>query len=117
MAGQFNNTFTHAPRFFPASNPPYLSNGTGGFTGSKPFSEETAKAIDEEVLRIIKEAHEEALNLLRRFRKELDMLATALISQETLDEQEILKVTGLPPAPPLEFKRAIHGYEEENSPL
>jgi cell division protease FtsH len=54
--------------------------GPGGYGGEKPFSEETARAIDEEV----------------------DALAQALLERETLDEQEILEVTGLPPAPPLE---------------
>jgi hypothetical protein len=29
-------------------------------------------------------------------------LAEALVARETLNEQEILEVTGLPPAPPLE---------------
>ena len=32
-------------------------------------------------------------------RKQLDALAEALVNRETLDEQEILTVTGLPPAP------------------
>jgi cell division protease FtsH len=32
----------------------------------------------------------------------LDLLAEALLSRETLDEQEILDVTGLPPAPALD---------------
>lgn len=81
---------------------PYLSNG--GFSGSNPFSEETAKMIDEEVLRILKQAHEEALSLMKKYRKELDALASALVKQETLDGKEILKVTGLPAAPPLEVK-------------
>src|SRR6185436_1456809 len=40
---------------------PYL-NSLDGFStpGSKPFSEETARAIDEEVQRIIAECHDEA---------------------------------------------------------
>ncbi len=67
-------------------------------------SEETARAIDAEVLRIIRESHEEALRLLRQHRRELDALVDALLSKETLDEEEILKVTGLPPAPPLETR-------------
>jgi cell division protease FtsH len=76
--------------------------GPGGYGGEKPFSEETARAIDEEVSRIIDESHEEALRLLTKYRGELDALAQALLERETLDEQEILEVTGLPPAPPLE---------------
>jgi cell division protease FtsH len=80
---------------------PYLG-GPGGYGAEKPFSEETARTVDSEVLRIIDESHEEALRLLTKHRKELDALAQALLEHETLDEEEILEVTGLPPAPPLE---------------
>ena len=84
---------------------PYLSgpNGYGGaYGGEKPFSEETAEAIDAEVRRIIAESHEEAKRLLTAHRKQLDALATALVARETLSEEEILQVTGLPPAPRLD---------------
>jgi cell division protease FtsH len=79
---------------------PYL--GGGGFPSEKPFSEETARDIDQEVLRIMDESHEGALRLLTKHRRELDALAQALLERETLDEEEILEVTGLAPAPPLE---------------
>ena len=79
---------------------PYLG-GSGGYTGARPFSEATAEAIDAEVLRIIGESHAEATRLLGAHRKQLDALAEALLSRETLSEQEILEVTGLPPAPAL----------------
>jgi cell division protease FtsH len=42
------------------------------------------------------------VQLLRQHRSRLDALAKALLEKETLDEEEILKVTGLPPAPRLE---------------
>jgi cell division protease FtsH len=54
------------------------------------------------VRRIIGESHDEARRLLSVHRKQLDLLASALLSRETLNEQEILEVTGLPPAPALE---------------
>ena len=76
--------------------------GSDGFPGEKPFSEETAKAIDAEVLKIIGESHDEAKRLLIAHRKQLDALAEALLSRETLNEAEILEVTGLPPAPALQ---------------
>ena len=79
---------------------PYLGS-SGGYTGTKPFSEATAQAIDAEVLTIIGESHDEAKRLLSTYRKQLDALAEALVARETLNEQEILEVTGLPPAPPL----------------
>jgi cell division protease FtsH len=79
---------------------PYL--GGGGLAGNKPFSEATAQAIDEEVRKIIGDSYEEARGLLAAHRAQLDALAKALLTRETLDEKEILEVTGLPPAPPLE---------------
>jgi cell division protease FtsH len=82
---------------------PYL-NSSGGYAGARPFSEDTAEAIDAEMLKIIGESHEEAKRLLTVHRKQLDVLAEALVARETLNEQEILQVTGLPPAPALETR-------------
>jgi cell division protease FtsH len=79
---------------------PFLGGGLDGGGGS--FSEETARVIDAEVLRIIAESHDEAKRLLASHRRELDALAQALLAQESLDEKQILQVTGLPPAPALE---------------
>ncbi len=78
---------------------PYLGT-LAGYDGSRAFSEETARAVDAEVRRIIDECHEEARRLLTKHRKELDALAQALLERETLDEQEILEVTGLTFAQP-----------------
>lgn len=80
---------------------PYLQAGSSGYTGGKPFSEQTAEMIDKEVLAIINKSYEEAIRLLEIHRSALDKLVLALLEKETLDEQEILDVTGLPAAPPL----------------
>ena len=87
----------------PAQNAFLGGAGFGG--GEKPFSEETGRRIDAEVMRIIHDSHEQAKTLLRAHRSQLDALVTALLAQETLDEQEILAVTGLPAAPRLESSR------------
>jgi cell division protease FtsH len=86
----------------PRENPYLSGSGGGGYGCAKSFSEETSRAVDAEVFRIIGECHEEGKRLLNAHRRELDALAEALMERETLDEQEILAVTGLPPAPPLE---------------
>jgi cell division protease FtsH len=77
----------------------YVSGGL--LPAAKPFSEETARIIDAEVQRIIDECHDEGRRLLMQHRKELDALVNALLARETLGEQEILQVTGLPRAPEL----------------
>jgi cell division protease FtsH len=80
---------------------PYLASLDGMSSGSRNFSEETARLIDSEVQRIISECHDEASRLLSQHRGALETLAHALLERETLDEQEILEVTGLPAAPAL----------------
>jgi cell division protease FtsH len=79
---------------------PYLAS-LDGMSGPKSVSEETARIVDTEVQRIIDECHDEAARLLGQHRGALDKLASALLERETLDEREILEVTGLPPAPAL----------------
>jgi cell division protease FtsH len=74
-------------------------SGPDGFGGRSPISETTASEVDAEVLRIIRESHDEAKRLLETNRGALDKLAEALLSRETLDEREILDVTGLTPPP------------------
>ena len=93
---------------------PYLG-GAIGFGGEKPFSEETARIVDLEVQRIINESHDEAMRLLSRHRKALDALVRALLERETLDEKEILEVTGLPSAPPLEGRLIQAAYARTQS--
>lgn len=87
---------------------PYLGLGGGG---PREFGEETARVVDAEVQRIIQESHEEAKRLLLAHRAALDALVQALLARETLGEQEILQVTGLPPAPALESRpRDTRGF-------
>jgi len=81
---------------------PFLGDGAGGsWGGARPYSEETAQKIDAEVQKIIRESHERARRLLAEHRGELDALARALLERETLDESELLAVTGLTRAPRL----------------
>ena len=87
----------------PRANP-YLG-GAPTFGADRPFSETTANLIDTEVQRIIAESYADACRLLRTHRKALDALVEALLARETLDEAEILSVTGLPPAAELPERR------------
>ena len=74
---------------------PFLAGPDGDDVGRGSISEDTARTIDAEVLRIIDESHDEAKRLLTKHRRELNALADALLKRETLDEREILEVTGL----------------------
>ncbi len=53
------------------------------------YSEELAKIIDEEVERIIKEAHKKATKLLTEHKSKLDNMARLLIERETIYQEEV----------------------------
>jgi cell division protease FtsH len=65
------------------------------FSGTDEVSEHTQRLIDEETRRIVEEAHEEVIVLLRENRGRLDALANALLEKETLDEDEAYAVAGV----------------------
>ena len=68
-------------------------------TRERPYSDETAKLIDQEVSQLITEAKQRAMLVLKANRPFLDKLAEALLKDETLEEtavDEILSGTKLP---------------------
>ena len=79
------------------------SAASAGFGGAQARSARRPRAsIDAEVQRIIDESHDEAKRAAaRRTAQRSTRWSQALLARETLDEQEILEVTGLPPAPEL----------------
>jgi hypothetical protein len=53
------------------------------------YSQETAAAIDDEVRRIITEAHERATKLLKENRSILDNMSRVLVAKETIYTEEV----------------------------
>ncbi len=58
----------------------------------KKYSEDTAKAIDIEVKKILDEAHERALEIIRSRHDQVDLLAAMLMEFETLDAEDIRRI-------------------------
>src|SRR5579875_3150395 len=65
--------------------------------GVSETSERTQQLVDEEVHRIVEEAHRDVLTLLRDHRSQLDDLVTALLAQETLDQSDAYAAAGITP--------------------
>jgi cell division protease FtsH len=59
---------------------------------SQDISEDTARRIDEEVSRLLREAHQRATELLQKHRDKLDLLTQLLIERETLDGVEVAAI-------------------------
>lgn len=95
-------------------------------------SDETAAAIDEEVVAMIKESYDQALQMLRENRELMDKLAAFLIERETITGKEFMEIfrreKGLPdpeeenkgadPAfQPLTFEDSLQEAKEQTAPV
>ncbi len=67
-------------------------NFMGGFGDGKEYSEETAKAIDEEIKKLIDGLYAETQKILEANRERIDALAKALLKYETLDSQDVDRI-------------------------
>ncbi len=67
-------------------------NFLGGFGESREYSEETARAIDEEVKKLIDSLFDETRKLLQSNRDRIDALAKALLRYETLDANDVDRI-------------------------
>ena len=72
-----------------------VTNQYLGGDSSLACSPETASKIDEEVLTIIKNAHEKAINILKENIEKLHALSSYLIEKETITGDEFMKILAI----------------------
>jgi cell division protease FtsH len=63
----------------------------------KPYSDDTATLMDNEVRRLANEAYDRAKKLLTKYRHELELLAKQLLEKEVLLKSDVEKLIGLRP--------------------
>lgn len=63
-----------------------------GAYGQPNYSQETATIIDDEVRKILDEAHKTAIDIIQSHREQHKAIAEALLKYETLDERQILSL-------------------------
>lgn len=78
----------------------YDSQGRDAFT--KPYSEDTAKVIDEEVSKLIEGQYQRALQLLGENQEKLAQLADRLLSSEVIFKEDLEAIFGKRPWDPIE---------------
>lgn len=72
----------------------YDSSGQSEYNFGKPYSEETAKTIDQEISKIIETQYERALNILAENRPKLDALAAKLLEKEVIFREDLEEIFG-----------------------
>ncbi len=61
----------------------------------RPYAEETQRAIDTEVARLLREAEVRAADVLRAHRETLDRVIELLLERETIDGSDLAKIAGV----------------------
>jgi cell division protease FtsH len=68
---------------------PTFLNGAPGMPPAREYSEETARAIDEEISGLMREAHDRVREILTKKSDQLETLSATLLEKETLQGEEL----------------------------
>ncbi len=84
------------------------------YNQTKGYSERVAYDIDQEVLRIINEAHDEATTIVKEHGRQLKLIAEHLLEYETLNELEIKSLFDDGVMPPRDAEGNLYPRENES---
>jgi cell division protease FtsH len=97
MVREFGLSSKLGPVGYPEGGSMFLGDGGGGpGLSSRPYAESTQAVIDQEVGRLLREAEQRAVTLIRTHQGDLDRLADLLVDRETVDGNEVYRILGLP---------------------
>jgi len=95
MVREFGLSAALGPVGYPEGGSVFLGGGGSGLS-SRPFAEATQATIDAEVSRLLREAEETAVSLIRSHDYELGQLVELLLEKETVDGAEVYRIVGRP---------------------
>jgi cell division protease FtsH len=96
MVREFGLSSKLGPVGYPEGGSMFLGGGGGPGLSSRPYAESTQALIDQEVARLLREAEQRAVTLIRTHQGDLDRLSDLLVDQETVDGEEVYRLLGLP---------------------
>ncbi len=92
----------------------YDSSGQSEYNFGKPYSEHTAKTIDEEISKLIENQYQRAIRILTENKDKLEALADKLIEKEVIFREDLEEIFGKRAWEPEEKEsRAIENEPEE----
>ncbi|MDQ4023992.1 MAG: cell division protein FtsH, partial [Actinomycetota bacterium] len=62
------------------------------FSSEPDYSDEIAREIDDEIRRIVEEAHQLAREILEQHREKLDLTSEILLRRETIEREEFIQL-------------------------
>ncbi|SHM76057.1 ATP-dependent zinc metalloprotease FtsH [Polaribacter sp. KT 15] len=91
----------------------YDSSGNDSFV--KPYSDDTAKRIDEEISKLIENQYQRAIELLDNNKEKLTVLAELLLEKEVIFKDDLEKVFGKRPFEALDAEVKVEKLIEEEA--
>ena len=91
----------------------YDSSGQNEYGFSKPYSEETAQKIDEEISKIIEKQYQRAISILEKNKDKLTQLADRLLEKEVIFKDDLEKIFGERPFKKEESQESENAQAEE----
>jgi cell division protease FtsH len=95
MIREFGMSPVLGPVGYPEGGSVFLGGGGPGMS-SRPYAEATQAIIDGEVSKLLRQAEERAVDLLKTHRSELDSLVSLLLEKETVDGSDVYRLAGRP---------------------
>ena len=95
MVREFGLSPLLGPVGYPEGGSVFLGGGGPGMS-SRPYAEATQAAIDSEVSKLLRQAEERAVDLLKTHRAELNALVDLLLQRETVDGSDVYRLAGRP---------------------
>jgi cell division protease FtsH len=96
MVREFGLSDKLGPIGYPQGGSVFLGGGGGNGLSSRPYAESTQAAIDTEVARLLREAEQTAVGLIKAHREMLAELVELLLEHETVDGAEVYRIAGRP---------------------
>jgi cell division protease FtsH len=97
---------------------PFLGRDFGHI---KDYSDSVAAKVDAEVHRLVEEAHDEAREIVTKYREKLDLMVERLLEKESLEKEEVseilAEVAKQSPANPLERTRLRRKQRDSAQPV
>lgn len=93
----------------------YDSTGARGYDLTKPYSEQTAEMIDDEVRKIVKMIHDRTYKILSDHKEGFLQMAALLLEKEVIFAEDVEKILGPKAKPADETENETETTETENS--
>jgi cell division protease FtsH len=95
MVREFGLSAKLGPVGYPQGGSVFLGGGGPGLS-SRPFAESTQATIDAEVAKLLREAEQTAVDLIRAHQDMLNQLVDKLLDAETVDGADVYRITRRP---------------------